>query len=203
MHRGVRRPDGGGGSSGGCRRRFDAPWGRVQAAHLAVLVQGPRPRGARDPGGGRQGGGPAGGVRAHRHRSRRSLCGARGRGAGRRAQHAELRPARGGGPARQAGAAQARAVLDARRALDGCRLCAQGGQRARDPVRAWHPRDRRLVGPLSRAAAAVGADGIIVEVAPDPDAALCDGPQQLHAAGFAAFAAEVAAHAELVGRRLA
>jgi 3-deoxy-7-phosphoheptulonate synthase len=63
--------------------------------------------------------------------------------------------------------------------------------------------DRRLVGPLSRAAAAVGADGIIVEVAPDPDAALCDGPQQLHAGGFASFAAEVAAHAELVGRRLA
>ena len=63
--------------------------------------------------------------------------------------------------------------------------------------------DRRLVGPLSRAAAAVGADGIIVEVAPDPDAALCDGPQQLHSDGFAAFAAEVAAHAKLVGRALA
>jgi 3-deoxy-7-phosphoheptulonate synthase len=63
--------------------------------------------------------------------------------------------------------------------------------------------DRRLVGPLSRAAAAAGADGIIVEVAPDPDAALCDGPQQLHASDFASFAAEVAAHADLLGRRLA
>ena len=63
--------------------------------------------------------------------------------------------------------------------------------------------DRRLVGPLSRAAAAVGADGIIVEVAPDPDAALCDGPQQIDSAGFAAFAAEVAAHAGLAGRTLA
>ena len=42
--------------------------------------------------------------------------------------------------------------------------------------------DRRLVGPLSRAAAAVGADGIIVEVAEDPELALCDGPQQLYAA---------------------
>ena len=41
--------------------------------------------------------------------------------------------------------------------------------------------DRRLVGPLSRAAAAVGADGIIVEVADDPETALCDGPQQLSA----------------------
>ena len=63
--------------------------------------------------------------------------------------------------------------------------------------------DRRLVGPLSRAAAAVGADGIIVEVADDPEAALCDGPQQLYARDFAEFAAEVAAHAGLVGRELA
>jgi len=63
--------------------------------------------------------------------------------------------------------------------------------------------DRRLVGPLSRAAAAVGADGIIVEVADDPEAALCDGPQQLYARDFAEFASEVAAHAGLVGRELA
>jgi 3-deoxy-7-phosphoheptulonate synthase len=59
--------------------------------------------------------------------------------------------------------------------------------------------DRRLVAPLSRAAAAVGADGLIVEVAPDPDTALCDGPQQLAAADFADFAREVYAHALLVG----
>lgn len=63
--------------------------------------------------------------------------------------------------------------------------------------------DRRLVGPLSRAAAAVGADGLLVEVADDPEHARCDGPQQLHAAEFAAFASEVAAHARLTGRRLA
>ena len=63
--------------------------------------------------------------------------------------------------------------------------------------------DRRLVGPLSRAAAAVGADGIIVEVAEDPEAALCDGPQQLYASDFPEFAREVAAHAGLVGRALA
>src|SRR5205807_801327 len=54
--------------------------------------------------------------------------------------------------------------------------------------------DRRLVAPLSRAAAAAGADGLIVEVAPDPETALCDGPQQLAASDFAAFAGEVAAH---------
>jgi 3-deoxy-7-phosphoheptulonate synthase len=63
--------------------------------------------------------------------------------------------------------------------------------------------DRRLVEPLSRAAAAVGADGIIVEVAEDPEAALCDGPQALYASGFADYAREVAAHAALLGKRLA
>ena len=63
--------------------------------------------------------------------------------------------------------------------------------------------DRRLVGPLSRAAAAVGADGIIVEVAEDPELALCDGPQQLYAADFPDFATDVAAHARLAGRELA
>jgi 3-deoxy-7-phosphoheptulonate synthase len=63
--------------------------------------------------------------------------------------------------------------------------------------------DRRLVAPLARAAAAVGADGIIVEVAEDPEAALCDGPQQLYARDFASFAADVAAHAGLLGKRLA
>jgi 3-deoxy-7-phosphoheptulonate synthase len=57
--------------------------------------------------------------------------------------------------------------------------------------------DRRLVGPFSRAAAAIGADGIIVEVADDPEAALCDGPQQLYASDFDAFARSVLAHAAL------
>ena len=60
--------------------------------------------------------------------------------------------------------------------------------------------DRRLVEPLSRAAAAVGADGIIVEVHQDPEAALCDGPQALFARDFAGFAERVAAHAALDGR---
>jgi 3-deoxy-7-phosphoheptulonate synthase len=63
--------------------------------------------------------------------------------------------------------------------------------------------DRRLVEPLSRAAAAVGADGIIVEVAEDPEAALCDGPQQLYARDFERFAHGVAAHAALAGKQLA
>jgi 3-deoxy-7-phosphoheptulonate synthase len=63
--------------------------------------------------------------------------------------------------------------------------------------------DRRLVEPLARAAAAVGADGIIVEVHQDPDEALCDGPQALYAKDFAGFAERVAAHAALTGRTLA
>ncbi len=63
--------------------------------------------------------------------------------------------------------------------------------------------DRRLVGPLSCAAAAVGADGLLVEVAPDPETALCDGPQQLSAHEFGDYARTVAAHAALTGRELA
>jgi 3-deoxy-7-phosphoheptulonate synthase len=60
--------------------------------------------------------------------------------------------------------------------------------------------DRRLVDALARGAAAVGADGIIVEVHADPEQALCDGPQQLHARDFPAFAQGVLAHAALAGR---
>jgi 3-deoxy-7-phosphoheptulonate synthase len=63
--------------------------------------------------------------------------------------------------------------------------------------------DRRLVEPLSRAAAAAGADGLIVEVHQDPEHALCDGPQALYASDFAGFAQRVAAHAELCGKVLA
>jgi 3-deoxy-7-phosphoheptulonate synthase len=63
--------------------------------------------------------------------------------------------------------------------------------------------DRRLVEPLARAAAAGGADGIIVEVHQDPVEALCDGPRALYGSDFADFARNVAARASLVGRRVA
>jgi 3-deoxy-7-phosphoheptulonate synthase len=43
---------------------------------------------------------------------------------------------------------------------------------------------RSLIGPTSRAAAAIGADGIIVEVHPCPERALSDGAQSLDFAGF-------------------
>ncbi len=40
--------------------------------------------------------------------------------------------------------------------------------------------DRRLAPHLARAAIAAGADGVFMEVHPDPDRALCDGPNSLH-----------------------
>jgi 3-deoxy-7-phosphoheptulonate synthase len=46
-----------------------------------------------------------------------------------------------------------------------------------DPSHAAGRRD--LVVPLSRAAIGVGADGVIVDVHPSPETALCDGPQAL------------------------
>jgi 3-deoxy-7-phosphoheptulonate synthase len=69
-----------------------------------------------------------------------------------------------------------------------------------DPSHAAGRRD--LVPALSLAAAAVGADGIIVEVHPDPDNAICDGPQQLHTADFADYVGRVEAAAELAGKQL-
>jgi 3-deoxy-7-phosphoheptulonate synthase len=69
-----------------------------------------------------------------------------------------------------------------------------------DPSHAAGRRD--LVEPLSLAAAAVGADGIIVEVHPKPDEAICDGPQQLLADEFAAYTAKVEAAAAVAGKQL-
>ncbi len=70
-----------------------------------------------------------------------------------------------------------------------------------DPSHAAGRRD--LVLPLSLAAAAAGADGIIVEVHPDPDEAVCDGPQALPAAEFAGFAAAVERATALAGKAFA
>ena len=61
---------------------------------------------------------------------------------------------------------------------------------------------RSLVEPLSLAAAAVGADGIIVEVHPEPEQAICDGPQALYADQFAAYAEKVEAAAAVAGKVL-
>ena len=69
-----------------------------------------------------------------------------------------------------------------------------------DPSHAAGRRD--LVLPLSLAAAAAGADGIIVEVHPNPDEAVCDGPQALLADTFAEYAAAVQRAAALAGKAL-
>jgi 3-deoxy-7-phosphoheptulonate synthase len=69
-----------------------------------------------------------------------------------------------------------------------------------DPSHAAGRRD--LVLPLARAAVAAGADGIIVEVHPRPEEALCDGPQQIPAADFSAFADEIRTLAQLMGRTI-
>jgi 3-deoxy-7-phosphoheptulonate synthase len=67
-----------------------------------------------------------------------------------------------------------------------------------DPSHAAGRRD--LVLPLARAAVAAGADGVIVEVHPAPEEALCDGPQQIPAGEFEEFAAELRALCSLMGR---
>jgi 3-deoxy-7-phosphoheptulonate synthase len=69
-----------------------------------------------------------------------------------------------------------------------------------DPSHAAGRRD--LVTPLSLAAAAAGADGIIVEVHPAPEEAICDGPQQLYADDFADYLARVEQAAAVAGKVL-
>jgi 3-deoxy-7-phosphoheptulonate synthase len=59
-----------------------------------------------------------------------------------------------------------------------------------------------MVPALSRAAIAAGADGLIVEVHPDPDAALSDGDQSLRPDKFEAMMAELRPVARAVGRDL-
>ena len=50
---------------------------------------------------------------------------------------------------------------------------------------------RSMVGPMSLAAVAAGADGLMVEVHPEPEKALSDGPQSLDEKGFASLMKEV------------
>jgi 3-deoxy-7-phosphoheptulonate synthase len=62
--------------------------------------------------------------------------------------------------------------------------------------------DRASVPAMARAAVALGADGLMVEVHPEPEKALSDGPQSLTPAGFAALMESVRAIAPLVGLSL-
>lgn len=63
-----------------------------------------------------------------------------------------------------------------------------------DPSHAAGRRD--LVVPLARAAIGVGADGVIVDVHPHPEQALCDGPQALFGDELAQLAAAVRTHTQ-------
>ena len=69
-----------------------------------------------------------------------------------------------------------------------------------DPSHGTGKRDR--VVPLALASAAVGADGIMVEVHDDPDHALSDGPQSLFPAQFAAMIAQLREILPVVHRTL-
>jgi len=62
---------------------------------------------------------------------------------------------------------------------------------------------RELVAPLARAAVAVGADGIMVDVHPRPEVALCDGPQAITTDEIAELVADIIAIAKAVGRPMA
>ena len=59
-----------------------------------------------------------------------------------------------------------------------------------------------MVEPLAKAAVAVGADGLIIEVHNDPAHALCDGPQSIKPERFGKLMKELKAIAEAVGREI-
>ncbi len=60
----------------------------------------------------------------------------------------------------------------------------------------------RLVGPLSRAAVAAGADGLLIEMHPCPDKALSDGEQSLSPENFRSLLFSLRRVAEAVDRRM-
>ena len=62
---------------------------------------------------------------------------------------------------------------------------------------------RDMVTPMARAAVAAGADGLLVEVHPNPDRALSDGAQSLYPEQFERMMRETRLIAEAIGRRIA
>jgi len=62
---------------------------------------------------------------------------------------------------------------------------------------------RDLVLPMARAAVAAGANGILVEVHPNPERALSDGAQSLYPEQFAQLVGELRAIAAAIGRTIA
>lgn len=70
-----------------------------------------------------------------------------------------------------------------------------------DPSHGTGRRDK--VAPMARAAVAAGADGLLIEVHPDPEHALSDGAQSLYPDQFEALMRELQIIAPAVGRRMA
>jgi 3-deoxy-7-phosphoheptulonate synthase len=62
--------------------------------------------------------------------------------------------------------------------------------------------ERWLVEPLTMAAIAAGADGIIVEVHNDPAHALCDGKQSINPAEFDQMMDKMSALVDLMGKKM-
>jgi 3-deoxy-7-phosphoheptulonate synthase len=60
----------------------------------------------------------------------------------------------------------------------------------------------RLVNPMAKAAIAVGADGLIIEVHPDPRSSLSDGAQTLKIETFTQLMKELSPIVQAVGREL-
>ena len=60
----------------------------------------------------------------------------------------------------------------------------------------------RFVSPMAKAAIAAGADGLIVEMHPNPAEALCDGPQSLTPANFASMMDDLKNIASIMGRKM-
>lgn len=59
-----------------------------------------------------------------------------------------------------------------------------------------------MVEPLAKAAIAVGADGLILEVHNDPQKALCDGQQSIKPEVFAKLMKELQVIANAIGREI-
>jgi len=70
-----------------------------------------------------------------------------------------------------------------------------------DPSHGTGKRDK--VAPMARAAVAAGADGLLIEVHPDPERAMSDGVQSLYPDQFAQLMNEVRGVAAAVGRHVA
>jgi 3-deoxy-7-phosphoheptulonate synthase len=62
---------------------------------------------------------------------------------------------------------------------------------------------RDMVPPMARAAVAAGADGLLIEVHPNPERALSDGAQSLYPEQFDRMMRDVAAIADVLGRPVA